>query len=96
MDMTNLKNGNGFVTKQDLFLRMARFKPPTGDYYSMRQIKGRDFSEVGVMAYGAAMMPLFKIYTGNRELYEYITRLVVSIATEMGYECRVKPYQERT
>lgn len=91
MDLTNLKEGNGFVTKENLFNRMVRLRPPTDDYFIMAKIKGSDFSQIGVMAYGAAVMPLFKIFTGNEEVYTYIQGMFHEVAKELA--CKAKSYK---
>lgn len=95
MDMTNLKNENGFVTVHDLIFRMHRFRPPKGDYYAMRQAIRGSFAEVGVMAYDKEMLVLFKIYAGNEELYNYIKELFERAAKGLGYPCKAQPWRAR-
>ena len=48
MDLTNIKNGVGFVDRQLLFDRMCNFTPPEGEAWSFRRLEGRDFSELGI------------------------------------------------
>lgn len=37
MDFTTIKSGNGFINDQDLFNRMAHFRPPKGEKYVLRR-----------------------------------------------------------
>ena len=87
MNLNNIKENNGFVTQQDLAARMWKFKPPAGDYFKLDRSKG-DFSVVGVVAYDVEMMPLFKIYTGNRDLYLYIQEMFHKIAESWNVPAR--------
>ena len=93
MDMTNIESGNGFFSRESLFNRMLRFRPHnnSNDYYIMAKIEGSDFSQIGIMAYGEALMPLFKIYTGNEELYAYIQSAFHEVAKDL--DCKAKSYK---
>jgi len=91
MNMTNLKSGNGYVDRDSMFHRMLRFRPPAGDHFIMAKIRGSDFSHIGILAYGEVVMPLFKIYTGNEELYAYIQGLFHEIAKDIA--CEAKSYK---
>lgn len=48
MDLTNIKNGLGFVDRELLYNRMCSFTPPEDEAWSFRRLEGRDFSELGV------------------------------------------------
>lgn len=48
MDLTNIKNGLGFVDRDLLFNRMCHFTPPEDEAWSFRRLEGRDFSELGI------------------------------------------------
>ncbi len=48
MDLTNIKNGLGFVDRDLLFNRMCHFTPPEDEAWSFRRLPDRDFSELGI------------------------------------------------
>lgn len=91
MDLTNIKNGIGFVDRDLLFYRMSHSTPPEGEAWYFNQLPDRDFSELYISyAYydaknGKEMgvcYKLFQIYTGNRELYLHICSLLEDIARQ--------------
>jgi hypothetical protein len=95
MDMTNLKSQNGFATRDDILLRMARFRlQGNGDFYRLQRLKHGSFSQVGAMAYGTTMRPLFKIYTGNKAVYDYISELVTEAAKALASPVTVDGWRE--
>ncbi len=95
MDMKNITEGNGYVTQGDLLMRMHRFRPPRGDYYLMRKMKGSDFAEIGVSnpSFKGAMMKLFKIYAGTKELYDYIRQLYTATATALNETAKYEEWE---
>lgn len=89
MNLSNVKNGKGFVTQDELRGRMCHFRPPTGEAYFIHRLNG-DFSQIGITYakndVDEAAYRLFKIFTGNRELYVYICDLIRAIAEEFYAE----------
>ena len=97
MDLTNIKNGIGFVDRDLLFYRMSHSTPPEDEAWYFKRLPDRDFSELSISyAYydaknGKEMSvcyKLFQIYTGNCELYLHICSLLEDIAKqfERGFE----------
>ena len=48
MNLTNIKNGLGFVDRDILFNRMCHFTPPEDEVWYFYRLGGRDFSELGI------------------------------------------------
>jgi hypothetical protein len=92
--METVRSGNGFITQGDLLTRMHRFRPPQGDYYLMRKVKDRDFAEIGVSnkSFNGAMMRLFRIYAGTKELYAYIGDLYKKTADALNQEWKFEEW----
>jgi hypothetical protein len=79
MDFTNLKAGNGFINQQDVFNRLVDFRYPDA---SLVLLRCGDFSSVGVII-DDKTYPLFRVYTGNRDLYLYIRDMVKETAEKL-------------
>lgn len=79
MDFANLKAGNGFINQQDVFNRLADFRYPDASLILRRC---EDFSIVSVIIDNEAY-PLFRVYTGNRNLYLYIRDMVREVANQL-------------
>lgn len=94
MQMDHIRQGNGFVCKKRFLDKMCRMRPPTGDYYRLKKTPKSSFATVGVMAYGAALMPLFKIYAGNKELYDYIEEVFLNTCSSLGFEGKTDKWRE--
>lgn len=89
MNMTNLREGNGFVNREDLFRRMAFARPAPEDHYRFFKVPNSDFSVLSTAEYN----PLFRIYTGNEELYGFIRDMAEDVAKQLG--CEFKAAQWR-
>lgn len=94
MDMTNIKDGNGFIHQGDLLMRMHRSRPVKGDPYVLRRLPGRVFSQVGIMAMGKYLKPMFLIYTGNKELYEFVREKFEATASALGYKSQADDWKD--
>ena len=88
MNLTNLKNGIGFVVQQEIFDRLRRFTPPDKESYFVKQ--GR-YSVVGVSWYGVKKK-LFCIYSGDQELYNLICEMVKESVEKIGYPVNIEEW----
>jgi hypothetical protein len=86
-----LKSNKGFVTVDDLFNRMRKFRPPSGETYVMKRIPGRDFVLVGVSGLGETFK-LFHLYAGNRDLYLYLRDMICEAANKLAADCVVEEW----
>lgn len=77
MDMTNLHGGNGYFNIDDFMLRLKRFTPTKFEYYQMEWAEGRDFIKVGLMTKYSVVKPMFQIYAGNEQIFEFLKFLFV-------------------
>ena len=85
MDLSNIKNGVGFVTEQEILDRLRFFTPPDAENYYIDL--GR-YSEVGACWYGNKKK-LFCIYSGNQDLYNLICEMIKCAAEKIGLGFKV-------
>jgi hypothetical protein len=95
MDLANLKNGLGFVRKDEIVLRLYPFNLPEGERFVMQHIEGSSFSQVGATFRGE-VLKFFKIYTGNKEVHEFVGRLVREAAKELEKDCEIEEWKDET
>lgn len=85
MELTNVKNGTGFVTRDDLFNRLARTRSSAGLRYEVARVRDSIFSQVTLVLTGGRAHPLFKIMTATEELYGIVCDNIRDIAA--GFHC---------
>lgn len=87
MDLTNIKNENGYVDPGRMLMRMHRFNAPREDAFYLRKKPDRVFAQIGVIPrnYKDAFMPLFEVYAGNEQLFEYIRQVFIQASNQLGY-----------
>ena len=80
-----------FVRKQDIHRRMSQFTPPEGESYTFRRQEDSSFSQCGIsFSYQLdendknCVYPLFRIYTGTRDVYFHILDMIHEVAEEVG------------
>ena len=98
MDLTNLKNGIGFVTEQEIFDRLRFFMPPDEENYFIESneycyVKNGRYSVVGTCWHGERKK-LFCIYSGTPELYTLICEMVKKAAEKIGYSVQIEESDE--
>jgi len=93
MDLSLLKDANGFVTRLDLFNRMVAFHWLANDDYCLFcQVPGTYFSVIGVQS-GTGWFHPFKIYTGNSDLYNYIRDLFHDVAKQLNFNAESEDWR---
>lgn len=92
MDFTNLENDSGYVIKQDVFNKLALYHINPDDHYRITKLKDSGFSEVKAMCDSRVIFPLFKIYTGNKELYQFVCKLVEDVAKQFERNTKADNY----
>jgi hypothetical protein len=96
MDITHIKEGKGFYCPVKLLKIMSKVRPPRGDYHRLKKTTKSGFATIGIMAYGAAFMPLGQIYAGNKELYEFVKEEFLRLASGMAFDAKADEWKEAT
>ncbi len=95
MNLSNIKNGIGYVTVDDIFDRLKFFSPPDEEYYFIKRISGRKYSIIGLSYYGGDKT-LFRIFTGSKDLYALICKMSMEAATRMDRQIEIEEWADET
>lgn len=95
MDFTNLRDGMGYIDRERMLLKMSRLMPEPDDYFVFYMPETGPFARLGVTYHGLAIAPLFEIYAGNFDLYNFLGDMIESICKQLGANCSIKEYHEQ-
>jgi len=94
MDFTNLKEGKGYVTRDEIHVRLYRFDLPEDEAFFMRQSEDHPlFSDFGATYKGSDLL-FFQVFTGNRDLYYLIRDWFVDAVKELDLPSKVEEWNQ--
>lgn len=92
MDFTNLKEGKGYVTRDEIHARLYHLELPEGEAFFMRRSEDHPlFSDVG-FTYKGSYLSIFQVFTGHRDLYYFILDMFFDVVEELNLPMKAEEW----
>ncbi len=93
MDMSNIINETGYVTKHDMLIRMHYLSPDDAGRFVFEKKKNSSFSHV-LSVDDNSSEEVFSIYTGTKDLYLLLSEWAKESAGRLSKKIVVKAWRE--